>query len=145
MIRVSNRRGQDMADIKGSCRCGAVTFSAVAEPMFVGLCHCKNCQKETGSAFVGVVGLPAPALTVTGKTTTYDSVGDSGSATHRSFCPTCGSTITHSADVMPGLAMVNIGNLDDPSWAKPAMQIYCDSAQPWAILPGLQAFPKMPG
>lgn len=134
-----------MPEIKGSCLCGAVTFSANADPVFVGLCHCKNCQKETGSAFSSVVGLPTPALTVTGTTTQFDSVGDSGKATHRTFCPRCGSTVSHWADMMEGLIMVNVGNLDDPSSVSPAMQIYCDSALGWAVLPGMQAIPKMPG
>jgi hypothetical protein len=42
--------------------------------------------------------------------------------------------------------MVQVGTLDDPSWVKPAMQIYCDSAQPWVQLSGeMQRFAKMPG
>jgi len=41
--------------------------------------------------------------------------------------------------------MIPVGTLDDSSQIKPAMQIYCDSAQPWAVLGGLQQFPKMPG
>lgn len=134
-----------MAELKGGCRCGAVTFRASAEPVFVGLCHCRNCQKETGTAFSSVIGLPAPSLTVTGTTKQYDSVGDSGKATHRTFCPECGSTIAHWADIMEGVTMVNVGSLDDPALVKPVMQIYCDSALPWAVLPGMQAFPKMPG
>lgn len=133
-----------MPEIKGSCRCGAVTYGAKVDPVFIGLCHCRNCQKETGSAFSSVMGLPAPALTVSGTTKQYDSVGDSGKATHRTFCPECGTTITHWADIMEGLIMINTGTLDDPSWATPTMQIYCDSAQSWAVLPGLQGFPKMP-
>ncbi len=134
-----------MAELKGGCRCGAVTFRASAEPVFVGLCHCRNCQKETGTAFSSVIGLPTPSLTVTGTTKQYDSVGDSGKSTHRTFCPECGSTITHWADIMEGVIMVNVGSLDDPSQVTPVMQIYCDSALPWAVLPGMQAFPKMPG
>jgi hypothetical protein len=47
---------------------------------------------------------------------------------------------------MAGIAMVTVGTLDDPSWVKPPMQIYCDSAQPWVSLGGeMQSFQKMPG
>jgi hypothetical protein len=47
---------------------------------------------------------------------------------------------------MPGVMMIAAGTLDDPSWVKPAMQIYCDSAQPWVALGGeMQSFAKMPG
>jgi hypothetical protein len=133
-----------MPKIQGSCRCGKVTLAADAEPLFTGLCHCRNCQKETGGAFSVVIGLPKPSLHISGVVTVFDSVGDSGKATHRSFCPVCGSTAAHWVDVMPDLIMINAGSLDDPSWVKPEMQIYCDSAQPWAIQPGMRQFPKMP-
>jgi hypothetical protein len=50
------------------------------------------------------------------------------------------------AEAMPGVIMVQVGTLDDTSWVKPAMQIYCDSAQPWVQLCGeMQHFAKMPG
>jgi hypothetical protein len=116
-----------------------------ADPVFVGVCHCTKCQKSTGSAYGTVIAFPTPSLTVTGTTKQFDDVGDSGQPTHRTFCPNCGSTITQFADVMQGLTMVAYGTLDDPSIAKPTMQIYCDSALPWSKIPEVQGFPKMPG
>lgn len=134
-----------MPEIKGSCRCGKVTYSSSADPVFTGICHCTHCQKSSGSAFGTVVAVPTASLTVTGTTTRFTDAGDSGNPTHRDFCPVCGSTITQSADRMPGLTMVTVGTLDDPGWVKPAMQIYCDSAQPWVSLGGgMQSFAKMP-
>ena len=50
--------------IEGGCLCGKVRYSADVDPTFVAVCHCKNCQKSTGSAFSVVVALPTPALTV---------------------------------------------------------------------------------
>jgi|SRR5580692_3879874 hypothetical protein len=135
-----------MADIKGSCRCGRVSYVSGADPVFVGLCHCRTCQKSTGSAYATVLAVPTASLMVTGATKRFDDTGDTGNATHREFCPECGSTITQSADVMAGLTMVPVGTLDDPTAVKPAMQIFCDSALPWAVLGGdLQSCPKMPG
>ncbi len=135
-----------MPEIKGSCRCGKVSYQSSAEPVFTGVCHCRNCQKQTGSAFNVVVAVPSPSLKISGALTRYDSVGDSGKPTHGGFCPSCGSTITGEADVMPDITMLLAGTLDDPSWVTPTMQIYCDSAQPWVSLGGeLQSFPKMPG
>jgi hypothetical protein len=134
-----------MPDIKGSCRCGSVSYVTTADPVFVGVCHCTKCQKSTGSAYGTVIAFPTPSLTVTGTTKQFDDVGDSGQPTHRTFCPNCGSTITQFADVMQGLTMVAYGTLDDPSIAKPTMQIYCDSALPWSKIPEVQGFPKMPG
>jgi hypothetical protein len=133
-----------MPEIKGSCRCGNVTYTSAADAVFTGICHCGNCQKSTGSAFGTVIAVPTASLTVAGTTTHYTDAGDSGGATHRDFCPECGSTITQSADVMAGLTMITVGTLDDRSWVKPAMQIYCEAAMPWATVDGLQSFPKMP-
>jgi hypothetical protein len=133
-----------MATIKGGCICGKVTYSGTAEPIFTGVCHCKNCQKASGTAFASVVAIASDAVQISGQTSQFDGVGDSGKATHRRFCPACGTSIAISADVMPGVTMIPVGSLDDGSWVQPAMQIFCDSAQPWAVLPGLQAFPKMP-
>lgn len=135
-----------MAKIAGSCFCGKVRYSGEAEPIFTGICHCKSCQKITGTSYSVVVALPADALTVTGDIKTYDSKGNSGNGTHSNFCPNCGSPLTDTADVMPGVVMIRAGTLDNSSWLKPTMEIYCDSKMPWVSLGGgLQSFPKMPG
>jgi len=135
-----------MPQITGGCLCGKVRYSADVEPAFTGVCHCRNCQKESGSAFTIVIGIPQPALSVQGDLKTFEYKGDSGKAMLRRFCPNCGSTVMDEAEAMPGVIMVQVGTLDDPSWVKPAMQIYCDSAQPWVQLGGeMQHFAKMPG
>ena len=135
-----------MVAMTGSCLCGQVKYSANTDPAFVGVCHCTDCQKFTGSAFAVVVGLPKSALTIQGPLSTFDKTGDTGKATHRSFCSQCGSSVTDSADVMPDVVMIEAGTLDDSSWVKPGMQIFCDSAQSWVHLGGdMKTFPRMPG
>lgn len=134
-----------MSELKGSCRCGKVSYSSTADPVFVGVCHCRSCQKSTGSAYATVVAVPAASVTVKGATKRFDDKGDSGQATHREFCPECGSAVMQSADALAGISMLTAGTLDDPALLKPGMQIYCDSAMPWSMVSDLQAFPKMPG
>jgi hypothetical protein len=135
-----------MPQIAGGCLCGKVRYSANAEPAFVGVCHCTDCQKYSGSAFSVVVGLAKDALSVEGNTTTYSKPGDSGQPTQRRFCPACGSPIVEEVAVMPDMVMIGAGTLDDASWVKPGMQIFCDSAQSWVDLAGeMKRFPKMPG
>lgn len=132
--------------LDGGCLCGHVRYSAEAEPVFVGVCHCRNCQKQTGSAFNIVVAIPKPALSVTGAPKTFADHGDSGKVLSRSFCAQCGSTLFDEAEVMPGVVMISTGTLDDASAIKPTMEIFCDSAQPWVQLGGgMQRFPRMPG
>jgi hypothetical protein len=131
--------------IEGGCLYGKVRYSADAEPAFVGLCHCKDCQKETGTAFNVVVGIPMPALSLQGALKTFTSPGGSGKEVHRRFCPECGTVILSEPDAFSGVAIIRAGTLDDPSGLEPKMEIYCDSAQPWVQLGGeRQRFPKMP-
>ena len=131
--------------IEGGCLCGKVRYSADAEPAFVGVCHCKNCQKALGTAFAVVVALPTPALSFQGTLKSFDDQGDSGKKLYRRFCPECGSSVADEAEAMPNITMVMAGTLDDPSWVKPNMEIFCDSAQPWVALGGdRKRFPKMP-
>ncbi len=135
-----------MAHIEGRCLCGQVHYRADAEPTFVGVCHCTDCQKFTGSAFSTIVGVAARALTVLGSLKTFTKTGDSGKPIHRRFCPECGCSIMDEADALPNIVMVNVGTLDDRSWVKPLSQIYCNSAQPWVQLGGeIKRFAKMPG
>ena len=134
-----------MPEISGGCLCGKVRFTANAEPGFVGVCHCRNCQRNSGSAFAVVLGFPAAAVSMQGELTTYTDTGDSGKSLLRRFCPECGSSLVDEASVIPGIVMISSGTLDDPSWVKPAMQIYCDSQQPWVNLgTDLHSSPKMP-
>jgi hypothetical protein len=134
-----------MTHIEGGCLCGQVRYSADADPAFVGVCHCNDCQKFTGSAFATVVAVPAAALKMTGRLKTFTKPGDSGKPIHRRFCPECGSGIMDEADALPGVAMLNAGTLDDRSWVKPLSEIYCDRAQSWVHLGGDQKrFATMP-
>ncbi len=123
-----------MANISGGCLCGNVRYRAEAEPVFVGLCHCRDCQKFTGSAFALVIAVPKPALTVHGALKGFAKPGGSGKSIERLFCPDCGASIMDEAQAMPGIVMIAGGTLDDQSWVKPSTQIYCASAQPWLRL-----------
>jgi hypothetical protein len=134
-----------MADLQGGCLCGRVRYRVSGEPAFTGVCHCRNCQRYTGSAFEPVLAFPSAAITVQGDLKTYNDTGDSGKEVRRRFCPNCGSGVIAEGDVLPGLTLVLAGTLDDPSAFNPAMEIYCSSAQPW-VHGGSDRprFPKMP-
>jgi hypothetical protein len=135
-----------MVQIAGGCLCGKVRYSGDVDPMFTGVCHCRNCQKVGGSAFSIWVAVPEPAMNVQGELKTYEHKGDSGKPVYHCFCPECGSTVIDETEVDRGVLVILAGTLDDPSWVEPTMEMYCDSAQPWVSLSGeWQRFPKMPG
>lgn len=120
--------------LTGRCLCGGVTYSADAEPVIQAVCHCSDCQRQTGNPFSVVVGVPEAAFTVEGSTlSSFKTTGtDSGQETERHFCSACGSplfTLTASA---PGVVIIKAGSLDDLSWFEPAVEIWTGSAQPWS-------------
>lgn len=135
-----------MPEMRGGCLCGKVRYSANAEPVLTAVCHCKNCQKQAGTAFSLVVAIPKSAMSIQGQLKTYQDRGDSGQPVRRNFCPECGSPITSDVAVMPDLTFIKTGTLDDTSWLDPKMHVYCDSKQHWTpISEGSQKFAKMPG
>jgi hypothetical protein len=134
-----------MAKIQGGCLCGAVRYSADAEPAIVGVCHCRDCQKFTGSAFSFLIGVPETALNIQGALKVFASPADSGKPIRRRFCPECGSSIAEQASTQPGLIIINGGTLDDPTSITPTAELYCDRALPWVQLGGMQRFARMPG
>jgi hypothetical protein len=135
-----------MATITGGCLCGAVRYTADADPTSAGVCHCRDCQKFTGSAFATLVLAPKEAVTIDGTLKTFTSLGGSGKPILRHFCPECGSSIAEEPGTRPGMVILNIGTFDDPRIVKPALEIFKDDALPWVQVTGdIPRFPKMPG
>ena len=130
----------------GGCMCGAIRYQCSAEPAFAGNCHCRDCQRATGSAFAAVFFVPHSAVTITGDVKYYDVPGESGNPVSRGFCPTCGARLFSKPAVLPSeLIGITAGSLDDPSGYRPGMDIYTASAQAWDFMnPELPKFPKMP-
>jgi hypothetical protein len=111
-----------MPEVGGGRLCGKIRFTANTEPVFVGVCHCRSCQRNSGSAFAVVLGFPAAAVSMQGELKTYTDTGDSGKSLYRRCCPECGSSISSEVEVMPGMILPKAGALDDPSALKPGVQ-----------------------
>jgi hypothetical protein len=120
--------------ITGRCLCGSVTYSVDAEPVVQAVCHCTDCQRQTGSPFSVIVAVPRAALNVEGSTiASFTTTGeDHGKETERSFCSGCGAPVFSMAAVLPDLAFIKAGSLDDASWLEPAVEVWTSSAQPWS-------------
>ncbi|MFQ4144746.1 GFA family protein [Chlorogloeopsis sp. ULAP02] len=139
------RRGFLMAiKFTGGCLCGAVRYECSAEPIAMGNCHCRDCQRATGTAYASGLLVPQSAVTITGEVKYYEVIGDSGNIVGRGFCPNCGSRL-FSKPPIPEFMGIMAGSLDDPSWFRPTMDIYTASAQPWDYMnPDLPKIAKMP-
>ncbi|MEM8813096.1 MAG: GFA family protein [Pseudomonadota bacterium] len=124
-----------MSKISGGCLCGAVTYSTDAEPAMVAVCHCSDCQKQSGSPFSVNVLVPDDQVTMEGDSLTQFTVkGASGQNVTRNFCNKCGSPLSTVLDAFGKLAAIKSGTLTDASWVKPTIQIWCDDKQPWSVL-----------
>lgn len=133
------------AAIKGGCACGAIRYETSAEPIFAGTCHCRDCQRASGGASASALAVPKSALKITGEARFHEVTGDSGNKISRGFCTNCGSPVFVRPAALPDAVLIAAGSLDDPSWYRPAVELYTSSAQPWDHLsPDLPKFPKMP-
>lgn len=111
---------------EGGCACGAVRYRITGEPTVVGLCHCIDCRKETGSTFLYYADWPITAFSVEGEYATYEG---------RSFCPTCGSRLFHLNDRH---AEIVLGSLDAaPAGLVPQREGWIKRREPW-----LKAIPE---
>lgn len=129
----------------GGCLCGQVRYELTVDPTVCLNCHCKNCQRQAGSSFSFIVGVPEGTVNVTGSLKTYDDKGDTGGRVQRQFCPDCGSPLFSLVENAPGMVWVKAGTLDDTSSLTPAMNIYTKSKQHWLELGAIPAFEAGPG
>lgn len=124
-----------MARIEGGCLCGSVRYSSVAEPVLTAVCHCKHCQRQSGSAFSPLVAVPKGTLEIDRTyLNVFNDIGESGLSVKRSFCKKCGSPVTSDVEAMPGLEWIKAGTLDDTTWLNPTLNIWCNSAQRWTLI-----------
>ncbi len=114
-------------DITGGCLCGDVRYFARGDPLFVGHCHCHNCQKASGSAFLTYVGLRTEDLQWTkGQPSTYES----SPGVERGFCSRCGSPMTFARPDR-GEISVFAGTLDEPDNIEPKFHMFTDHQFAW--------------
>ena len=120
--------------LEGGCACGAVRYRLTAEPIIVHCCHCLNCQRQTGSAFVINVlvetdrvellagePVPVPVPRTEGEQVVWR-------------CPDC-QVAVYSEYSTPAVRFVRAGTLDDPAQVTPDVHIFTRSKLPWVELP----------
>jgi hypothetical protein len=121
--------------LEGGCSCGAVRYRLTSEPLFVHCCHCLNCQRQTGSAFVVNVLIEADRVEITmGEPQSVGVPRDNGSTQEVLRCPTCAVAL-YSHYTYPAVAYVRAGTLDEPASVSPDVHIFTRSKLPWVALP----------
>jgi len=119
--------------IDGGCHCGAIAYEADIDPEMVSVCHCKDCQTLSGTAFRVVCFTPAEKFSLTrGKPKTYLKIAESGNKRLQAFCAECGSPIyATSADENPTAYGIRIGTARQRDQLPPRRQIWHASAVAW--------------
>jgi len=118
----------------GSCLCGEIKYECTGEPVFSGNCHCKDCQKSSGSGYVPILIFTADTIKITGNPKFYEKLGDSGKKIERGFCTLCGSTVFGKLEVIPNAIGVRAGTLDNPNSYQPKFDFYTSSSNHWDFM-----------
>ena len=127
----------------GGCSCGRVRYRLTAEPLIVHACHCRQCQRVTGSAFVMNAVIEQFALELlSGAPKACRFEGTSHTAY---FCEDCGTYVwSQYAGRFQACRFVRVGTLDQPNACPPGVHIFTSSKQPWVVIPeGVPQFPEL--
>ena len=122
---------------EGGCTCRHVRYRLTSRPMFVHCCHCRWCQRETGSAFVLNAMIEADRVEPhSGEVDVVDTPSNSGRGQKISRCPKCRVAVwSNYAGAGPAIRFVRVGTLDEPDRLPPDIHIFTESKQPWIVLP----------
>lgn len=118
----------------GGCQCGCVRYRIDDAAPVVYACHCRECQKQSASAFGLSLPVARDLLTIEGPLESWERPTDSGSRTRCFFCPTCGTRLFHASDRSPERVTIKAGSLDDTSRLRPVAHIWVSRKQPWVVL-----------
>lgn len=131
--------------ILGGCQCGAVRYELDGPLARAYACHCRDCQKQSASAFSLSIPVLDERLRLTGAVDRFDKRSDSGAVTTCVFCRRCGVRIHHVSARSPKVLTLKAGTLDDAARVSPAAHLWVSRKQPWVDLdPGVPAFERQP-
>jgi hypothetical protein len=125
-----------MKNLEGGCFCGSVRYRLTSPPMFVHCCHCKDCQRQTGSAFViNAIIETARIERLSGEPVPVTMATDSGRPHDIYRCLQCQIAVWSDYGRRPLIRFVRVGTLDEPSALPPDVHIFTRSKLPWVGLP----------
>ena len=120
---------------EGACLCGGVRFELTPPSRFCAHCHCQNCRRAHGAAFVTWAGFPEGQWRIAaGEDLLERYVTDTGAT--RSFCSRCGSTLFYEGPRWPGELHVALANVTDEIDRVPSAHVYVDHGARWWKITG---------
>jgi len=125
----------DSSFATGQCLCGAVKYEITGEPIRMAACHCKDCQRSSGTGHMSLAFFKESDVSVSGETSSFDAKADSGNINTRHFCPNCGSRLFTRNSGRPGVIGIAVGCADDNSWFSPQAVVYNARCEAWDAIP----------
>jgi hypothetical protein len=126
---------------RARCACGALKIAAKSEPYAVVLCHCRDCQRRTGSAFGAGVYFRAADVDLPEGARIYERAAPEGRMVVNHFCRECGTTLYWTSDLHPDGVAVALGAFAEPEKFAPGRSVWEQSKAEWVrfdeSLPGL--------
>lgn len=122
------------AALTGRCLCGAVRYASAGPVLFSVVCHCRDCQRASGSGGVPVLGVPKPSFSSEGPVKQSRVTGGSGQTAVRNFCAECGSLLFGTPESAPEMVTLYVGSLDDAAAFTPTAALFTDHRPSWARL-----------
>lgn len=133
------------APFTGGCQCGAVRYSISTATLASYACHCRECQKQSASAFGMSVPIDKSDFSIKGALGSWERSADSGAVTRCHFCVRCGSRVYHDGSSRKGMVTIKGGSLDNAADLRPAAHIWTISKQDWVVLPqGVPQWDRQP-
>jgi hypothetical protein len=124
-----------MTDRLATCSCGQLEVTVRGEPVRISMCHCRACQRRTGSPFGAQARFAENRVEITGQSQIWTRTADSGNDIVFHFCPNCGSTVFYRPLAEPGLVAVAVGAFADPGFPAPTVSVYESRRHPWVGVP----------
>jgi len=130
---------------EGGCQCGEIRYRLTGEPIFLTICHCSECKRQSGSAFGMSLRMRKTDVEVTGaRPKRWVRPSDIGGHVACFFCETCGTRLWHEPDA-PGFMHIKPGTLDDFSTLAPKYESWTARKSPWLHFDGIEmSFERQP-
>lgn len=123
-----------MTNMVGGCQCGQIRYRIEGPRPIVYACHCRECQKQSASAFGMSMPVAFAQVRVGGMLASFERATDLGTRTRCFFCSDCGSRLYHRSSSSPDHVTIKAGSLDDTSGLRPVAHIWVSRRQPWVVL-----------
>jgi hypothetical protein len=124
--------------MEARCVCGDLVAVLPGPTTAISICHCRECQRRTGSPFGVGAYYDTDEVNVTGPARTYSRPGQSGAVLTFSFCPRCGSNVFWSSSAYPQKLGVAVGSIADPNFPAPKNSLWEETKHPWLTMHGVQ-------